>query len=209
MRYGGHLFQWLRPYYRPALWTVAAALLAAALSALWFYLRERRHISPLAAESAQTQVDQFESYLERADADSYTSSAENHTGVSTKRTTAREGHAKEVPAPRATGHDGRSTKKAANHEGSSAKSAAKYIDSSRKSTPADTEKSNGKLNINSATKEELLQLYGVGEATAAKIIASRPYRNKRELLTRKLVSQSVYHGISDQLVARNYRDNVA
>ncbi len=41
-RYGGHIFHWLRGYYRPALWTLAAIGIIAGAVALWFYLRERR-----------------------------------------------------------------------------------------------------------------------------------------------------------------------
>lgn len=42
MRYGTHIFHFLRAYYRPALWTVTAISVAAGATALWFYLRERR-----------------------------------------------------------------------------------------------------------------------------------------------------------------------
>ncbi len=52
-RYGGHIFHWLRGYYRPALWTVATLGIAAGAVALYFYLRERRRHSTETAEQPQ------------------------------------------------------------------------------------------------------------------------------------------------------------
>jgi len=45
-------------------------------------------------------------------------------------------------------------------------------------------------------------LPGIGDTLAQKIIDGRPYRSKRELLTRKIVSKSEYEKIRDQIVAR-------
>ena len=41
-RYGHNIFHWLRGYYQPALWTVAALGVISGAVALWFYIRERR-----------------------------------------------------------------------------------------------------------------------------------------------------------------------
>jgi membrane protein DedA with SNARE-associated domain len=42
MQYGGNIFQWMRGYYRPALWTISALGIIAGAVALWFYVKERR-----------------------------------------------------------------------------------------------------------------------------------------------------------------------
>jgi len=49
------------------------------------------------------------------------------------------------------------------------------------------------ININDASQERLESLSGIGPVTAKKIIDSRPYQNVSELLTRHILSQSVYN----------------
>ena len=57
------------------------------------------------------------------------------------------------------------------------------------------------VDINSASADELDKLPGIGPATAEKIIAGRPYSNKRELLTKKIVDKAEYDKISGQIIA--------
>lgn len=63
-----------------------------------------------------------------------------------------------------------------------------YIDQNQTTTPppdtSDTTKDDDTecVNINSATKEELITLSGVGESTAEKIIQGRPYEQVEDLL---------------------------
>jgi competence protein ComEA len=58
-----------------------------------------------------------------------------------------------------------------------------------------------KLDINSATKEQLDALPGIGQAFAQKIIDNRPYRTKRDLVTKKVIPQSTYDKIKEQIIA--------
>lgn len=53
------------------------------------------------------------------------------------------------------------------------------------------------ININNATIDELDSLPGIGKTTAEKIINNRPYQNIEELLTKKIINQSVFEKIKD------------
>jgi competence protein ComEA len=72
--------------------------------------------------------------------------------------------------------------------------------------PAATAPRSGQIDINRASAEELMALKGIGEARAKAIIKGRPYARKDELVQQKIVPQSVYDDIKDQIVARQGRD---
>jgi len=57
------------------------------------------------------------------------------------------------------------------------------------------------LNINTASKQELETLPGIGPATSQKIIDVRPYRAKSDLLKSKIVTRTEYEKIKDSIVA--------
>jgi len=58
------------------------------------------------------------------------------------------------------------------------------------------------IDINSATETELRTLAGIGEARAAAIIKGRPYKRKDELVQKKILTQGVYDGIKDKIIAK-------
>ena len=57
------------------------------------------------------------------------------------------------------------------------------------------------LNINKASREDLLTLPGISERQADRIIAERPFDNAHDLVTRRILSQDEYDKIRDRVIA--------
>jgi competence protein ComEA len=77
-----------------------------------------------------------------------------------------------------------------------------------KAEPAPAAKADAKkepLDINSATKDELKALPGIGDAYADKIIKGRGkagYSGKDDLLKKKILNEKTYDGVKEMIIAK-------
>ncbi len=58
------------------------------------------------------------------------------------------------------------------------------------------------LNLNTATKEQLLSLPGVTATEASRVIAGRPYSQPGEVVTRRILPKTEYDKIADRVTAK-------
>jgi len=83
-----------------------------------------------------------------------------------------------------------------------AKSSAAAEPAKAASTKTAAAPSGALLDLNSASKADLIALPGIGEVYAQKIIDGRPYARKDQLVSKKIVPQATYDKIKDQVIAR-------
>ena len=60
-----------------------------------------------------------------------------------------------------------------------------------------------KEDLNAASREELMKLPGVSEATADKIIAARPFKSKEDLVSKKILTKKEYSALSSHVMVKS------
>jgi DNA uptake protein ComE-like DNA-binding protein len=60
---------------------------------------------------------------------------------------------------------------------------------------------NNAMNINKASRDDLLTLPGLSDREADQIIADRPFDDAHDLVKRRIVSQAEYDRIQDRIIA--------
>jgi competence protein ComEA len=72
-------------------------------------------------------------------------------------------------------------------------------------TAAAASKKAEKVDINTASEDQLKELPGIGDAYAKKIVAGRPYKAKDELWEKKIIPKATYQKIRNQVVAHQVK----
>ena len=81
-----------------------------------------------------------------------------------------------------------------------AKAAAKSTSTTTKSHKM--HKAMAKVDLNSASKEDLMKLPGIDDATAEKIIAARPFTSRAELVSKGILTKAQYAKLSARVSAK-------
>jgi len=100
-----------------------------------------------------------------------------------------------LSAPLAFAQEGSST-------GATETKPAATTEKAKSTKSSSAHKSAPKVDLNSASREDLMKLPGVGDATAEKIIAARPFKSKDELVSKSIVTKTEYQKISAKVIAK-------
>ena len=68
--------------------------------------------------------------------------------------------------------------------------------------PAPPPPASSLIDLNNASRDDLMTLDGIGEVRADAIIRSRPLKAKTDLVERRLIPEALYEKISDKVMAR-------
>lgn len=68
--------------------------------------------------------------------------------------------------------------------------------------PPASHKQHELVDLNTASMSALEALPGIGEVTAKKIIAGRPYERKDQLVSRNIVTEAAYEKFRDAVIAK-------
>jgi competence protein ComEA len=58
------------------------------------------------------------------------------------------------------------------------------------------------IDLNSANRDTLMTLDGIGEVRADAIIRARPFKAKTELVERRIIPEALYEKLADRVMAR-------
>jgi len=58
------------------------------------------------------------------------------------------------------------------------------------------------IDLNSASRDDLMSLDGIGEVRADAIIRARPFKAKTELVERHIIPEELYNKLADKVMAR-------
>lgn len=132
------------------------------------------------------------------------STSRSGTGGSDKPTAEAQSRNNVPPGSRSAGDGGGVVRTDPRHSGSD-KPGAREKEESRvpkASTSSERSRSSGKVNLNTASKEELEALPGIGPVKAQAIIDARPYRSIEDVMKVKGIKEGTFDEIRDEVTVR-------